>query len=1389
MPMHGDGVMKSFIFLLCLVSASFSQDIATYNVENDFPGALPTQLVPYNRYWYIDRFQNGVGGIAKYFVNGSHCEYNGNITLPSHIQRLFGMTITKDGNLAVMSNETVHIIDQSGSIIRSWISGYVNTANFESVLASDSSDRIYVASCTANSRVFVYDIFGTVIDTILTVGSTPYVVFIRKEDQSIWILSRVNSGSRCVIEAFTAYPLLERFIYYDISHPAGVLPGTGDNYDDWMRVVASGTKVLISQWASTGHRILVFNKDMSTLYCDFKRTALRSNTEINMPTAIGIDGDECVFLDLMEDTPNNLKYINYVTSTGYCNDGPRPEPPYNLQISPYPDRIELNWVPSPTNDIDKYLVYRRHKDGGSYEGYIHPWGESYGTSYTDITNVSPGTEVCYQVTAVKKQRESDPCSENCGDPPHVLPPSNVKAIGSGDHITISWDSSATPGVLSYNIFRKKSNESDYSIYVSNLPALKYFDYDNNSIDTNLEYCYKIQSILSVESSVLSTPACASVTPIAAPTNISISQQGQSLRLSWSPSTTQDVTYRIYRKEETENDYTQVINSQSNSEYIDNSVSWNSHYCYKVQTIAGFLASNHTDPVCSIYGIESPTVLHATSVGAKFVLLSWNDNSNNETGFSIEISSDGISFNPKTPSIAANISEYKIDGLSPKTKYYFRIIAYNSSGNSIPSQIFNITTLDDTELKEFNDQLDILSAHADVLQNLILLPDEVHTTILSFYFGQPSQGYDVTAIRKLVTDFRQSPPTNLANAKETILRLNLLLEAVEYSYESTSNPGAKKMSEELFRSMSSAINALFSAGFIYVSILNGDEAVFNVIEAAMTTISTIASVMNYDDKTVPAILNGANELREAFLQKKPTLAGVQMSQTILNSIITWSTLYLSARYVSDYFIPQTQYIVTTYPDNEARYMKHSMTFSDANQKVQVSKAKIEQSCTNFEKQFTASETACMFADIISLTPNNWVKLEAALFQVGLNASLSAERWYWLNDGIIQFYSAVPEKVSIPILVNKCAIHSFFPDINLASASSNAQAYSIQSLAILPPIPVEYSDIISADILLLQDIRDAIVSKNMQSINLLYPRAKDGATLVNRVLLSLTTTLQAVNKYDLSSDSIMMRSYFDILRNVTSVNIARSGINIYVAYLPSNIASEYSDTCIARIDFILDRFNGLINSLNQYRAAYANSFKAPCLVSKSLSKSEISIDEYRIVVKVANIGNSVLPTCTLRLTLYSDSIIYLTPQEISVDNILPGDSNTFYWDIRISPSYNIKAVVEALTDSSSKILDSDSFNFFDSDVIAPTPTPNVDLFFNYPNPARNTTTIQYFLSKRSMVCIEIFNVFGQLLFRPVSSLQSRGHHDIVIGCNNLPTGLYYYSITVGDERRIKSMTILK
>jgi len=141
-------------------------------------------------------------------------------------------------------------------------------------------------------------------------------------------------------------------------------------------------------------------------------------------------------------------------------------------------------------------------------------------------------------------------------------------------------------------------------------------------------------------------------------------------------------------------YFETLLPANQTSYLDTNVTPNTTYWYRVRAYNVFGNSGYTNTVTlttpNIMPPAAPLNLIGSAPASNQVDLIWQDNSNNENGFKVERSWDGVNFflAGTTP---ANQNTFSDLFLSPFTTYWYRVYAYNLAGNSAYSNIFQITT--------------------------------------------------------------------------------------------------------------------------------------------------------------------------------------------------------------------------------------------------------------------------------------------------------------------------------------------------------------------------------------------------------------------------------------------------------------------------------------------------------------------------------------------------------------------------------------------------------------------------------------------------------------------------------------------------------------------------
>jgi hypothetical protein len=83
----------------------------------------------------------------------------------------------------------------------------------------------------------------------------------------------------------------------------------------------------------------------------------------------------------------------------------------------------------------------------------------------------------------------------------------------------------------------------------------------------------------------------------------------------------------------------------------------------------------------------------------------------------------------------------------------------------------------------------------------------------------------------------------------------------------------------------------------------------------------------------------------------------------------------------------------------------------------------------------------------------------------------------------------------------------------------------------------------------------------------------------------------------------------------------------------------------------------------------------------------------------------------------------------------------------------------------------------------------LFQNYPNPFNSSTIIKYQIPKEGRIRILLYNIIGEKLKILSDEYKTVGTYSLTFNSNELPSGVYLYTLETGSVVIVKKLTILK
>jgi len=80
-------------------------------------------------------------------------------------------------------------------------------------------------------------------------------------------------------------------------------------------------------------------------------------------------------------------------------------------------------------------------------------------------------------------------------------------------------------------------------------------------------------------------------------------------------------------------------------------------------------------------------------------------------------------------------------------------------------------------------------------------------------------------------------------------------------------------------------------------------------------------------------------------------------------------------------------------------------------------------------------------------------------------------------------------------------------------------------------------------------------------------------------------------------------------------------------------------------------------------------------------------------------------------------------------------------------------------------------------------------NYPNPFNPITTINYSIKLAGLATMKVYDLLGTEVATLVNEIKEAGSYSVTFNATNLPSGIYFYTLTSGNYSSTKKLLLLK
>jgi FtsP/CotA-like multicopper oxidase with cupredoxin domain/fibronectin type 3 domain-containing protein len=374
-------------------------------------------------------------------------------------------------------------------------------------------------------------------------------------------------------------------------------------------------------------------------------------------------------------------------------------------VATSPTQVNLSWIFGGANATG-FIVNRSANNGATWTPLAAALPAN-ALSYSDAGALA-GTSYQYQVITVNGANQSTPVVTSVTTPfasPAAPTSFTATAVGGTNvSIALAWVDPGT-NVTGYVVQRCAGTCTSVTGPWTTLTttAATVLSFADTTAAQNTTYSYKVYATNgTAQSAALVATATAPFADPAAPTSLAATANSATqVSLAWADTGTNVAGYVVQRCAGTctaAGPWTTLTTTASGTlAFADSTTTGSLVYTYRVYAINGTLqsaAQMATVTTPAAVNVAAPTGL-AGVLGVGSVALTWVDHANNETGFVVQRSTDGVNYTQigtaTTVGGVGGTRNYNDATAAPGNTYYYRVYAVNGVSYSAASNVFTVVS--------------------------------------------------------------------------------------------------------------------------------------------------------------------------------------------------------------------------------------------------------------------------------------------------------------------------------------------------------------------------------------------------------------------------------------------------------------------------------------------------------------------------------------------------------------------------------------------------------------------------------------------------------------------------------------------------------------------------